>query len=53
MASLNGVFLCDYAFLTDGKTEVIGILEFVDVVALAAIYPQLFLVVSMMITPDD
>ena len=53
MASLNWALLCEYAFLTEGKTGVIGIFEFIDVISLPSIYPQLFLVVSMIVTPDD
>jgi len=53
MASINWAFLCDYAFVSNGKTSIIGLFDQIGVRALPATHPQMFLVVSTTINPED
>lgn len=53
MASINWAFLCDYAFISNGKASMIGLFDNIGVKAIPATHPQMFLVVSVTIIPQD
>jgi len=54
MASINWAFLCDYAFVTpDGKASMIGLFDRIGIRTAPAIHPQMFIVFSVTINPED
>ena len=53
MTSINWAFLCDYAYVANGKGSLIGIFDQIGIKTLPAGHPQMFLVVSLTIKPED
>jgi len=53
MASINWAFLCDYAFVANGKGSIIGIFDQIGIKTLPATHAQMFLVIALTIKPED
>ncbi len=52
MASINWIFLCDYAFVdAAGKASIIGMWEHINARQLPVMWPQLYIVMNLIPDP--